>query len=82
MLTGRKALIQGLKDVAVLEVMAPVEQPADPLGIEIKGGYFLPQSIALATQLRQVLAAGQLPHQQKHQLLFLAHQLADAGGCE
>lgn len=65
-------LIQLGQDRRVMDVVAAVKQPGDPISIDVQGGHLLPEPI---TDLRMGLldlGGGQLAHEQKHQLLLLA----------
>jgi len=71
---GGELLIQRLQLGRIAEVLSAVEQPGDAFGVELKGGHLLPEAFAALRSSGCALDLRQLPHQQKHQLLFLAQQ--------
>ncbi len=71
---GGELLIQRLQLGCIAEVLSAIEQPGDAFGVERKGGHLLPEAFAAFRSSGCALGLRQLPHQQKHQLLFLAQQ--------
>jgi len=69
---GAPLLIQGPQGIAVVHVLAAVEQGGDALRIDLQGRHLLPEALRHLRVSQLELRGRQLPHQQEHQLLLLA----------
>ncbi len=73
-------LIQPFQFNRVAQVLPSVQQPGDPFRVQVQRRRLLPQPPAPLRAAALLLDLGQLPDQKKHELLFLAGQLAAVVG--
>lgn len=71
-MAGAPLLIQDPQGIAVVHVLAAVEQGGDALRIDLQRGHLLPEALGHARIGQLELGCRQLTHQQEHQLLLLA----------